>query len=129
MLLLTNDGDFADFLLHPRNKVPREYLATIDRPLSEEDKFRLLNGVMVDKKQSRFRAISYPTKGNFAKVLVITDEGRNHFVKNMFACLGYNVKTLHRRSYAGITADNMSPAGYRTLKREEITGVIKKFKK
>ncbi len=129
ILLLTNDGDFADFLLHPKNQVPREYLATLDRPLLEEDKFRLLNGVMVEGRQSRFKSISYPSKGNFSKALVVTDEGRNHFVKNMFACLGYTVKILHRRSYAGLTADNMSPAGYRTLKKEEITRVIKKFKK
>jgi 23S rRNA pseudouridine2605 synthase len=129
VLLLTNDGDFADFLLHPKNQVPREYLASIDKPLSEEHRFRLLNGVMVDNKQSRFKSISYPAKNNFAKVLVVTDEGRNHFVKNMFACLGYTVKTLHRKKYAGITADNMSPAGYRELTKSEIAGVFKKYKK
>jgi len=128
-LLLTNDGEFADFLLHPRNEIPREYLAVIDRPLSEEDKIRLLSGVTLDKRKSRFRSISYPSKGNFSKVLVISDEGRNHFVKNMFACLGYNVKTLHRKSYAGLTADNMSPAGYRALSKEEIERVFKKYKK
>lgn len=129
VLLLTNDGDFADFLLHPKNKIPREYLATIDRPLSEEDRFRLLNGVRVEGKQGRFTGIKYPSKGNFSKVLVTSEEGRNHFVKNMFACLGYTVKTLHRRTYAGISADNMSPAGYRTLTKEEIARVYKKFKK
>lgn len=129
ILLLTNDGDFADFLLHPKNQVPREYLVTIDKPLSEEDKLRLLKGVMVEHKQSRFRSLVYPVKNNFSKILVVTDEGRNHFVKNMFACLGYTVKTLHRKFYAGITADNMSPAGYRTLTKNEITNVFKKFKK
>lgn len=129
VLLLTNDGDFADFLLHPKNKIPREYLAFIDRPLSEEDKFKFLKGITVEGKKGKFISISYPNKGNFSKVLVVSEEGRNHFVKNMFSCLGYNVKTLHRKYYAGITADNMSPAGYRMLTKEEIARVIKKFKK
>jgi len=129
VLLMTNDGDFADFLLHPKNKVPREYVAVIDRPLSEEDKFKLLKGIFVDGKKGKFVSISYPNKGKYTKVLVVSEEGRNHFVKNMFSCLGYNVKSLHRKSYAGITADDMSPAGYRTLSKEEHSRVFKKFKK
>ncbi len=128
-LLLTNDGDFADFLLHPKNQVPREYLVTINRPLTEEDRFLYLKGITLEGKKGKFKSIVYPSKGNYTKVLVVTDEGRNHFVKNMFACLGYIVTTLHRRSYAGMSADKMSPAGYRPLRKDEIAGIIKKYKK
>jgi pseudouridine synthase len=128
-LLLTNDGDFADFLLHPKNQVPREYLVSINRPLTEEDRFLFLKGITLEGKKGKFLSIAYPSKGNYAKVLVVTDEGRNHFIKNMFACLGYLVNTLHRRSYAGISADNMSPAGYRPLRKDEIAGIIRKYKK
>jgi 23S rRNA pseudouridine2605 synthase len=126
VLLLTNDGAFFNLLTHPKNKVPREYEAKLDKDLSDEDKERLLRGVMLDEKQGRFNKISFPKNKNKKLILVVTTEGRNHFVKRMFDKLGYNVASLERKSFAGIKAD--IPLGsYRKLSYSEVKGVFKQY--
>jgi len=126
VLLLTNDGAFANLLTHPKSKVPREYEARLDRPLNDEDKDQLLKGIMLDRKQGKFNRISFPKITNKKLVTVVTVEGRNHFVKNMFGSLGYNVTSLNRKSFAGIIAD--IPVGsYRKLSFPEVKGVLKKY--
>ena len=126
VLLLTNDGAFSNLLTHPKNKVPREYEARIDKNLSDEDKERLLKGIMLDEKQGKFNKISFPKNRNKKLVLVVTTEGRNHFVKRMFGKLGYNVISLDRKSFAGIKTD--IPVGsYRRLSFSEIKEVFKQY--
>jgi len=128
VLLLTNDGAFANFLTHPKSKVPREYEARLDKPLSDEDKDQLLKGIMLDRKQGKFNRISFPKINNKKLVIIVTMEGRNHFVKNMFGLLGYNVTSLNRKSFAGIIAD--IPVGsYRKLSFPEVKGVFEKYGK
>ena len=58
---------------------------------------------------------------------MITVEGRNHFVKRMFETLGYNVKNLSRKSFAGITAGNLREGSYRKISPEEIQKIIRKY--
>jgi 23S rRNA pseudouridine2605 synthase len=122
VLLLTNDGNFSYLLSHPKHKVPREYDVKLDRELTEDDRKRLISGITLDKKKSRFESISSPQKKNKILVRVKCHEGRNHFVKRMFASLGYTVKSLNRCSYAGLTAD--IPIGaYRKLSLSEINKI------
>jgi 23S rRNA pseudouridine2605 synthase len=126
--LLTNDGAFANLLTHPKSKVPREYEARLDKPLSDEDKDQLLKGIMLDRKQGKFSRISFPKINNKKLVIIVTMEGRKHFVKNMFSLLGYNVTSLNRKSFAGIIAD--IPVGsYRKLLFHEVKGVFEKYGK
>lgn len=126
VLLLTNDGDFSNFLMHPKNSVPREYEVKLDKPLSEEDKARLLKGIYINGKKGIFNKAFFPKNKDKKFVIVTTVEGRNHFVKNMFKALNYTVITLNRKTFAGITAD--IPLGaYRELTQTEIMGVIKNY--
>lgn len=126
VLLLTNDGNFSYLLSHPKHKVPREYDVKLDRELTEEDMKRLISGVTLDKKKSRFESMSSPQKKNKILVRVKCYEGRNHFVKRMFASLGYNVKSLNRCSYADLTAD--IPVGaYRKLSISEINKITNHY--
>ncbi len=127
-LILTNDGDFANDLMHPSNKVERVYLATLNKPLMKEDRERLLKGIVVERKRSRFEKIEFPEPKNFKKVKVTTTEGRNHFVKNMFDSLGYFVKKLKRESLGGMTLGNLNPGEYRLLTEKEIKRMIKRKK-
>jgi len=114
VLLLTNDGDFSNLLTHPKNKVPKIYEVKLDKPLDETDKKELLKGVFIDRRRGKF------TKVTFA------NPGRNHFVKRMFVALGYNVKSLNRKSFAGIKAD--IPLGtYREMNKTEIQKLIDKY--
>lgn len=126
VLLLTNDGDFAYLLTHPRHKVTREYDVKLDRELSEDDRKRLLSGITLDGKKGKFESIQLRSNKKRNILLVKCYEGRNHFVKRMFSSLGYTVTTLNRYSFAGITAD--IPAGtYRKLSYSEIKNIAKHY--
>jgi 23S rRNA pseudouridine2605 synthase len=126
VLILTNDGDFSNLVTHPRNRIPREYEALLDRPLESPDKEKLLKGIYIEGGRGKFKYLTFPKKNNFAFVLVTAVEGRNHFVKKMFAALGYTVKALNRVSFAGLQAD--VPLGkYRKLTQSEIEEIRNKY--
>lgn len=119
VLLLTNDGDFANKLLHPRNKIIRVYQAKLDKALEDKDISRLTNGINLDDRKSKFENVYFEKPKDRTFVTVECVEGRNRFVKRMFGLLGYQVKKLHRKSFAGIKAD--IPVGsYRELTVYEI---------
>lgn len=129
VLLLTNDGDFSNFVSHPSHKVPRVYKVILDKPLQKKDRERLINGILLDGKKGRFETISFPKRNVFNIANVISTEGRNHFVKNMFQALGYNVNELARLSYAGVTAENLPPGKWRELSLTEVVEIQKKYEK
>ncbi|MEW6702842.1 MAG: pseudouridine synthase [Bacteroidota bacterium] len=120
VLLLTNDGDFANFFTHPGNNIPREYKALLNRPLEEVDKMKLLRGITLDRKKSRFEEVRFAGKNAHEIVFVKTVEGRNHFVKNMFAALGYFVNKLERVSFGGLQVKGIPKGSYVKLSYEEI---------
>jgi 23S rRNA pseudouridine2605 synthase len=126
VLLLTNDGEFSNLLTHPKNKVPKKYEAKLDRELYEQDKLKLISGVMIDRKKGRFLKVKFtnPTDKKFVEVECV--EGRNQFVKKMFEVLGYNVKKLNRSIFAGLKPD--IPVGkYRELNKKEVQKIINKY--
>jgi 23S rRNA pseudouridine2605 synthase len=125
VLLLTNDGNFSYLLSHPKHKVPREYEVKLDKRLEDDDRNNLLAGIYLDKRKSKFDAVSSSKeKGTFVRIKC--HEGKNHFVKRMFSSLGYNVKALNRSSFAGLKAD--IPIGtFRKLSHKEITKIINQY--
>ena len=128
VLLLTNDGEFSNLLTHPRNNVPRNYEAILDRPLDESDEGKLLKGIFIEGVRGKFKSITFPKISSRKKVDVVTVEGRNHFVKNMFKALGYTVTSLNRSSYGIFTTD--IPLGhYRTISLSEIEKAIEIYGK
>ncbi|MCU7494990.1 MAG: rRNA pseudouridine synthase [Ignavibacteria bacterium] len=127
VLLLTNDGDFTNYLLHPNNKVRRVYRAVIDKPLEIKDKEKMLKGLYLEGKKGRFEEIIVTRKSTIVNVTAI--EGRNHFVKKMFQTLGYNVDELARINYGGITLGDLPLGGWRELTLAEINGIKKKYDK
>jgi len=128
VLLLTNDGDFSFYLTHPRNKIHREYSVKLDRPLNREDADKLLKGVFIEGVRGKFISVEFPKENAMKFVRVVSEEGRNHFVKNMFKALGYTVLGLHRDRFDIFMAD--VPEGrYRLLTDEEINSVKKRYEK
>lgn len=119
VLLITNDGDFASKLIHPRNNIIREYEVRLDKDLELKDEQLLLNGVFIKNKKGKFLTIKYKKKKDHKSLIVTCTEGRNHFVKEMFGALKYNVVQLHRKSFAGIT-DDIPVGSYRKLTKDEI---------
>lgn len=127
VLILTNDGDFTNFLTHPKNHVPREYKVTLNKELEEEDKLKLLKGISLEGRKSRFEEIKSLNKKDWKRILVKTVEGRNHFVKNMFSALGYFVDQLERISYGNFNVKGIPPGGYRKLSFSEIQKVYETY--
>jgi 23S rRNA pseudouridine2605 synthase len=127
VLFLTNDGDFTNLLLHPKNKVSRIYRATLNKPLSNEDINRLQKGILLDKKKGKFEEIRIQNQKTRKIVTVKVYEGRNHFVKNMFASIGYKVTGLSRISYAGFSYGKLPLGAWRELSKEEINTIYKKY--
>lgn len=124
VLLLTNDGEFSNKLTHPKNKFKRVYIATIDKDLAERDKEKLLSGIYIEKKKGKFTEISYVKENNYKIVRVVTVEGRNHFVKNMFSSLGYRVNELARESFGNVTVKDLREGEYRIFNYKEIKNLM-----
>lgn len=129
VLLLTNDGDFANFLMHPSNKIPREYKVALDKPIEDEHRTKLTKGITLEGRKGKFEKIYYAHKDYKDKLVVTTVEGRNHFVKRMFEALGYTVKKLERLTYAHFDTKGMPIGSYRKLSDQEIKSVYAEYKR
>ena len=120
-ILVTNDGQLANNLMHPRNQVEKVYLVStkIDIPRL---KFNALSkGIKLDNGTNVYGKIQrLGKKGGLIHWKVILCEGKKHEVKRIFKTLGSIVIHLHRESFAGINADNINPGKYRELKKNEI---------
>ena len=126
VLLLTNDGDFSNLMTHPKNLVPRKYDTILDRDLEEDDIRKLLKGVFIDDVRGKFTSVRFPKKTTKKFVEVVTVEGRNHFVKNMFNTLGYTVTNLNRSAFGTFVAD-VPPGSYRIISKSEISKAIETY--
>lgn len=125
VLILTNDGEFKNFLTHPKNNITRVYEVRLELPFTDEDRNKLLKGIFINNKRGKFAVINFPKQRDRKSVEVTAMEGRNHFVKDMFKALGYNVIQLNRKSFGGLTAD--IPVGeYRKLTKAEVEYLRKK---
>ena len=116
-LLLTNDGQLAHRLMHPRYEVEKVYEADVLGDPSEAALRRLAEGVELEDGRTapaRVRRIAPST------LELALHEGRKHQVKRMCAAVGHPVLRLHRREYAGLTVDDLKPGEWRELGREEV---------
>jgi len=128
VLLLTNDGEFSNLLLHPSHKFERTYVAKLHRVLSEEERARLVAGIILDKRKSKFASLEFVSKDKM-NVRVTTVEGRNHFVKRMFAQIGAFVNTLHREKFAEFSDFGIPVGSYKVIHPMEIETFMKKYAK
>lgn len=129
VLLLTNDGDFANLLAHPKNKTVREYEVTLDKELSAENQAKLLKGIYPEGKKGKFLTVTVNKKDSRKFVTVTADEGRNHFVKLMFSTLGYRVKKLHRSKFGFFNVQDIGLGNYIEIPEVDIKRLIKMIKK
>ncbi len=128
VLLLTNDGNFSNYLTHPKNRIQRIYEVQLDRSLEDDDRSSLLRGVYLDGEKGIFSNAEFPKIKDRKKLIVTCTEGRNKFVKRMFAALGYTVTSLHRKSFAGMEPD-VPPGTYRKLTTSEIKKLLNEHAK
>lgn len=122
IIILTNDGEFANYLMHPKNEIKKTYLVKIEGILDANAIKSLKNGVVVDNKKVnivnfKIRKKNQEKKTSFIELTII--EGRNHIVKNIFKELGYSVEKLTRTGYGHLKIDNLKSGEYRELTIKE----------
>lgn len=119
VLLLTNDGDLAERLMHPKYEVPKIYLAILDKKMDKHHMEQLMQGVELEDGVIAADDLAY-VEGDKKKIGVAIHSGRNRIVHRMFNHLGYTVEKLDRTSYAGLTKQQLKRSGWRTLTPEEV---------
>lgn len=123
LLLLTNDGDFMNKLLHPKYEIEKTYVAKIEGLITKEDMFRLADGVELEDGKTAPADVyldSYDKSAKRSIVEITIHEGRNRQVRRMFKALGYEVKSLKRIAFAGLTLRGLKRGEYRELTEAEM---------
>ena len=119
VLLMTNDGDLTYRLTHPKYQIEKIYNISLDKDLNTKDAKAIAQGV-------EFEGVTYSPCELFidpkdrSKITLSLTEGKNHEVKKMFEALGYNVKKLDRKYFAGLSNSGMKRGEYRNLSLQEI---------
>lgn len=121
LLIMTNDGDFANKLTHPRNSVNKTYIARVDRLLTEGEVEKLCTGIEIDGVKTapaKVENIKRPQKGFEVKITI--HEGRNRQVRRMLEEVDVNVLALKRISVGSVTLGNLPEGKWRKLSDAEI---------
>ncbi|MEY3386633.1 MAG: hypothetical protein RIR53_1444 [Bacteroidota bacterium] len=119
VLLMTNDGDLANRLMHPRYGVTRIYRAALDRPLRADHMRQIAAGIELEDGPTQPVDIMIDPEDRATVVLAIR-EGRNREVRRIFEHFGYEVKRLDRKEYAGLSTRGLKRGEYRHLTRDEV---------
>ena len=120
VLLLTNDGDLASKLTHPKFVKKKIYQVWTDKNISEEDMQRLADGIELEDGPIHADAISYVNDRDRNQAGIEIHSGRNRIVRRMFEHLGYRVTKLDRVYFAGLTKKNLPRGRWRYLSQEEV---------
>ena len=126
VLLLTNDGDFANILMHPSSEVEKVYVAKLKGIIKGEQINQLKDGVMLDDqlvKASRVKLKKVDPKTNSCMVQITIHEGKNHQVKRMFDAVGFEVLKLKREKEAFFDLKNLQSGEFRKLTPKEVAKV------
>ena len=120
VLLLTNDGDLASKLTHPKFVKKKIYHVWCDRDIAEEDMQRIADGIELEDGPIHADAISYATEADRNQAGIEIHSGRNRIVRRIFESLGYHVTKLDRVYFAGLTKKNLPRGRWRYLTQEEV---------
>jgi 23S rRNA pseudouridine2605 synthase len=120
VLLLTNDGEFANRLMHPKFEVKKAYKVTLDKALTREDADKLSHGVRLSEGMTKSAKIHFLPGEKNKVVGIIIHEGRNRQVHRMFEAFGYEVYKLDRVGYADITYEGLPRGRWRYLTKTEV---------
>ncbi|PAE95682.1 pseudouridine synthase [Shouchella clausii] len=123
LLLLTNDGEFAHLLMHPRYKIEKEYIAKV-KGIPERKRIKELEtGIVLEDGKTapaKAKVLSIDKKKQTAIVRLIIHEGKNRQVRRMFEAIGHPVVKLKRERYGFLTLGHLHPGESRQLKPIEV---------
>ncbi|WP_409298001.1 pseudouridine synthase [Peribacillus sp. SCS-26] len=123
LLLLTNDGEFANLLMHPRNEVEKVYVAKIKGIIFRENIKKLERGIKLEDGMTapaRIKVLSADKKKGTSILEVVIHEGKNRQVRRMFEAVGHPVIKLKRERYASLDLTGLSPGDSRELTPHEV---------
>lgn len=122
-LIMTNDGELANQLMHPRYEIDKQYVAKVKGLLTKEDLKKLARGVQLEDGKTapaQVKLESVDRKKGTSVVTLIIHEGRNRQVRRMFEALGHEVQKLKRERYGFLDLHAMNPGDFRELKPHEV---------
>ena len=123
LILMTNDGEFANILMHPKYKVDKTYVAKVKGQLTGEKIRMLEKGVMLEEGKTapaRVKILSWDKRKEIAIVQLTIHEGRNRQVRRMFEAVGCKVMKLKRERYAFLELGSLRPGDARELSPHEV---------
>ncbi len=122
-LILTNDGDLANLLMHPKNKIDKVYIAKVKGLIGKKEILSLQKGVYIDgikTSNAKARIKKYDKKTDTSIVELIIHEGKNHQVKKMFEAINYEVLKLKREQIDFLNLDHLKSGEYRIINPKEV---------
>jgi len=124
LLLLTDDGELANRLTHPRHKVPKEYLAVVRGAPGEGDLRKLREGVLLDDGRTLPAEVELVDSANgTSRLRLVIREGRNRQVRRMLEAVGHPVLELTRTAFGTVRLGRLRPGGWRRLSQAEVAAL------
>jgi 23S rRNA pseudouridine2605 synthase len=120
LLLLTNDGDMAKKLTHPRHKVKKVYQVELDKALAKNDMMLIAGGIELDDGMAQIDEIAYTSENSKKEVGIELHSGKNRIVRRIFESIGYEVVKLDRVVFAGLTKKDLPRGHWRILSEQEV---------
>lgn len=123
-IILTNDGEFANLLMHPKNEIDKCYVAKIKGILTPKEMMSLKTGVVIDgvkTKRAHVKVKKIDKKTDTSIVEMVIHEGKNHQVKKMFNAVGHDVLKLKRERIGFLDLRGLNSGEYRKLNHKEVT--------
>lgn len=123
LLIVTNDGELANLIMHPKNEIEKVYIAKIEGIIKGTEINKLKNGIVLDGVKcvpKRVKLRSFDKKTNSSIVEIVITEGKNHEVKRLFEAVGFNVSKLKRERIAFLSLGNLQSGEFRKLNPKEV---------
>jgi 23S rRNA pseudouridine2605 synthase len=117
LIILTNDGDLALRITHPRYEKEKEYLVTVKEPLTAHDLEALRQGVALEDGLVKPMSVSLHRDGS---VTIVVTEGRKRLIRRIIKAIGNQVRTLHRIRIGAVKLGDLQPGTWRKLSEQEI---------
>lgn len=126
LIILTNDGDFANKVAHPRYSVDKEYHVTIEGQIKESELAVLRKGVVIDGERMPSAKVEFlSSNGKTTKLSVVIDEGMNRQVRRMFEAIGKTIKLLKRVRIGNVKLGGVKRGDFRDLTTQELDNLVR----
>lgn len=125
LILLTNDGDFANKVAHPKYAIEKEYRVTIEGQIKESELAVLRKGVVVDGERMPSAKVEFLSEDDkFTKLSVVIDEGQNRQIRRMFEAIGKSIRLLKRVRIGQVRLGGLKRGDYRDLTEDELDSLV-----